>query len=115
MLFETLATSGLTPKKSSVGNVMSVPDPTIVLMMPAPVPASAMATADQNDTRSPYRGRRVSSEGVMRQCCDGGSGGASGRSAGVAGGSIAGDVDDGTSGTAGGGVSPAPDWWIGGS
>lgn len=56
MLFETFATSGLTPKKSRVGKVMSVPEPTIVLMMPAPVPASATATADQNDTRSPYRG-----------------------------------------------------------
>ena len=44
---------GLTPKKSSVGKVMSVPEPTIVLIMPAPVPASAMATADQNDTRPP--------------------------------------------------------------
>lgn len=52
-VFDTLAASGLTPKKSSVGKVMSVPEPTIVLIMPAPVPASAMATADQNDTRPP--------------------------------------------------------------
>jgi hypothetical protein len=49
------------PKKSSVGNVMRVPDPTIVLMMPAPMPANMIARAAQTDTRSPYKGDRVSS------------------------------------------------------
>src|SRR6478672_9659317 len=96
MLLETLATSGLTPKKSSVGKVISVPEPTIVLMMPAPVPASAMATPDQKDTRSPYRGRPgISGTGstgstyaVRRRSAQrvvGGSGSAPGRSAGAAG------------------------------
>ena len=55
-LLDTFATRGGYPKKSRVGKVSSVPDPTIVLMIPAPVPASAIATPDQNDTRSPYKG-----------------------------------------------------------
>ena len=52
-MLETFAASGLIPKKSNVGKVIRVPEPTIVLIIPAAVPARAMAAADQNVTRPP--------------------------------------------------------------
>ena len=43
-MLETLATSGEKPTASSTGNVISVPLPTTVLMVPAATPASTTAT-----------------------------------------------------------------------
>ena len=43
MVLETLAVTGGTPNASRVGNVISVPDPTTVLMVPAASPASTMS------------------------------------------------------------------------
>ena len=39
-MLETLAVTGGTPNASRVGNVINVPDPTTVLMVPAATPAS---------------------------------------------------------------------------
>src|SRR4051812_40529165 len=50
MVFETFAVTGGTPKARRVGNVISVPDPTTVLMVPAATPARPMATASSGDT-----------------------------------------------------------------
>src|SRR4029079_17475152 len=44
IVFETLAVTGGMPNARRVGNVISVPDPTTVLMVPAAIPASRMAT-----------------------------------------------------------------------
>src|SRR5215469_3078227 len=44
-LFETLATTGGKPNASSVGKVISDPDPTTALTAPAAVPAARIATA----------------------------------------------------------------------
>ena len=44
-MLETLATMGGKPKNSSVGKVISDPEPTMVLIVPAAKPARAMARA----------------------------------------------------------------------
>jgi hypothetical protein len=44
MLFDTLASSGGYPNATSVGNVISEPEPTTVLIVPAAVPARRMMT-----------------------------------------------------------------------
>src|ERR1700728_362320 len=44
-LFETLATSGLYPRATSVGKVISEPEPTIALTIPASPPAAKTARA----------------------------------------------------------------------
>ena len=49
-VFETLAVTGGTPRATRVGNVMSVPDPTTVLMRPAARPARRMAAASSRVT-----------------------------------------------------------------
>src|SRR6478609_11796360 len=41
----TLAVTGGTPNARRVGNVINVPDPTTVLMVPAATPARAISTA----------------------------------------------------------------------
>jgi hypothetical protein len=50
MVLETLAVTGGTPNARRVGNVISVPDPTTVLMVPAASPARPMAMASSSDT-----------------------------------------------------------------
>src|SRR3954451_15228054 len=54
MVLETLAVTGGTPNASRVGNVISVPDPTTVLIVPAASPARPMATASSGDTLGGY-------------------------------------------------------------
>src|SRR3954453_22765570 len=54
MVLETLAVTGGTPNARRVGNVISVPDPTTVLMVPAASPASPMARASSRDTLRGY-------------------------------------------------------------
>src|SRR3954453_22680405 len=54
MVLETFAVTGGTPKASRVGNVISVPDPTTVLMVPAASPARPMAIASKSDTQLPW-------------------------------------------------------------
>ena len=49
MLLETLAVTGGTPKASSVGNVIKVPEPTTVLIVPAATPANRIATTSKTD------------------------------------------------------------------
>ena len=44
-LFDTFASTGGYPKASSVGKVISVPEPTTVLIVPAASPAAKMARA----------------------------------------------------------------------
>ena len=60
IVFDTLAVTGGMPNASRVGNVISVPDPTTVLMVPAATPASRMATISRGLTgaagASPRRG-----------------------------------------------------------
>src|SRR3954451_22616577 len=51
MVLETFAVTGGTPNASRVGNVISVPDPTTVLMVPAASPARPMAIASKSDTQ----------------------------------------------------------------
>ena len=53
MLFEMFAVTGGTPKNSSVGKVMRVPDPTIVLIVPAADAGEDHGRASPTDTRSP--------------------------------------------------------------
>ena len=60
MLFEMFAVIGGMPSSSSVGKVIRVPDPTIVLIVPAPMPARTTRSASSADTRTPYAGVRVS-------------------------------------------------------
>ena len=50
MVLETLAVTGGTPNARRVGNVINVPDPTTVLMVPAASPAKPMARASSSDT-----------------------------------------------------------------
>src|SRR5215469_3937 len=54
MLFETLAMTGGYPKASSVGNVISEPDPTTALTAPAAIPAPRIAKASGGPTCSPH-------------------------------------------------------------
>ena len=46
-MLDTLAVTGGTPSASRVGNVISVPDPTTVFMVPAAIPASRIAASLQ--------------------------------------------------------------------
>ena len=48
MVLETLAVTGGTPNASRVGNVIRVPDPTTVLMVPAATPASRIAAISRH-------------------------------------------------------------------
>lgn len=45
IVFVTFAVTGAYPNASSVGNVISVPLPTIAFAMPAPMPAPTIASA----------------------------------------------------------------------
>src|SRR5580700_6056756 len=49
-LLETLATTGAKPKASSVGKVISEPDPTTALTAPAATPAPRIASASAGPT-----------------------------------------------------------------
>lgn len=46
---DTVAVTGGSPVASRTGNVISVPEPTMVLMVPAPIPAAKTASASQMD------------------------------------------------------------------
>src|SRR5690606_20162948 len=46
---DTVAVTGGSPVASSTGNVIRVPDPTMVLMVPAPIPAAKTASDSQMD------------------------------------------------------------------
>ncbi len=48
------AVTGGTPNAISAGKVINVPDPTTVLMVPAPTPASRTRNASVNVTSAPY-------------------------------------------------------------
>src|SRR6478735_11992292 len=50
MLLETFAVTGGTPSASRVGNVISVPDPTTVLISPAAPPAASRASRSSQFT-----------------------------------------------------------------
>src|SRR3954468_11024822 len=54
MLLDTFAVTGGKPNASSVGKVMSVPEPTTALMAPAATPARAMARISYQGTGRPY-------------------------------------------------------------
>jgi hypothetical protein len=60
MLLEMLAVIGGMPSSSRVGKVIRVPEPTMVLIVPAPIPARTTRRASSTDTRTPYAGVRVS-------------------------------------------------------
>ena len=49
----TFAVTGAYPKASSVGNVMSEPEPTIVLTVPASSPTPRIANASHTDMSRP--------------------------------------------------------------
>jgi hypothetical protein len=51
----TFATTGVYPNASRVGKVISDPDPTIVLIVPATSPAPAMARSEGADMDRVYR------------------------------------------------------------
>src|SRR5690242_16588959 len=63
MVFDTFATSGEYPTASSVGNVISVPLPTTVLIVPAAMPATTTASTSSALTRALSRPR---SRGLQR-------------------------------------------------
>ena len=48
-VLDTLASTGAYPRANSVGNVISDPDPTMTLMVPAARPAAKMASAAHGD------------------------------------------------------------------
>ena len=50
MLFDTLASNGGYPSAMSVGKVISEPEPTTVLIVPAAMPASVMRSASPGFT-----------------------------------------------------------------
>src|ERR1035437_4321363 len=50
-VLETLATNGGNPKNSNVGKVIRVPAPTMVLMVPAAIPAASRAITSYQGTR----------------------------------------------------------------
>ena len=58
MVLDTLAVTGGTPNASRVGNVINVPDPTTVLMVPAATPARAISTASSGLTPRGLPARR---------------------------------------------------------
>ena len=49
-MLETFAVTGGMPNARSVGKVISVPDPTMVLIVPAAQPASRIATTSNGVT-----------------------------------------------------------------
>ena len=57
----TLATTGENPNASRVGKVMSDPEPTMVLIVPATSPTPVMARASSTDMRRVYRSVRGAS------------------------------------------------------
>src|SRR4051794_754380 len=57
-VLETLAVTGGTPKASRVGKVIRVPEPTMVLIVPAAMPASRMAATSNGVTSCAGRRRR---------------------------------------------------------
>lgn len=48
-MLDTLAVTGGSPVASSTGKVISVPEPTMVLIVPAPIPAARTASDSQRD------------------------------------------------------------------
>src|SRR5689334_15680340 len=54
MLLEMFAPTAGKPKASSVGKVISEPEPTMALMAPAPTPARKIATISHTDTGADY-------------------------------------------------------------
>src|SRR5664279_4418096 len=56
MALDMVAVTGGKPKAMRVGNVISVPDPTTVLIVPAPTPARKMAMISTVLTPAPYGG-----------------------------------------------------------
>lgn len=52
---EIVAVNGGNPSVTSVGKVISVPEPTRELIAPAPTPASMINTICETDTRSTLR------------------------------------------------------------
>src|SRR4051795_12497099 len=54
MLFDTFAVTAGYPRASSIGKVMSVPEPTTALIMPAATPAASTASACHAVTGRPY-------------------------------------------------------------
>src|SRR4029079_15963463 len=81
MVLETFAVTGGTPNASRVGNVISVPDPTTVFIVPAANPASPMAMASSGDTPRTLRGGQLAGGAA-----GGGDGGLSVLAGGTAGG-----------------------------
>ncbi|MCY1185292.1 hypothetical protein D9M73_260570 [compost metagenome] len=53
MAFETTAFTGAKPRATSTGKVTRVPEPTMVLMVPAHRPAKKMTISRQNSTAAP--------------------------------------------------------------
>jgi hypothetical protein len=56
IVFETFATSGGKPRKRRTGKVTSDPEPTIVLMVPAAIPAMTMRIAPSGSIKRDSRG-----------------------------------------------------------
>ncbi|GAA1609246.1 hypothetical protein GCM10009733_001830 [Nonomuraea maheshkhaliensis] len=56
-MLETLAVTGSTPSATSVGNVISEPDPTTALMAPATIPAAQIAASSHPVTQTPRSDR----------------------------------------------------------
>lgn len=54
---DTVAVTGGSPVASRTGNVISVPDPTMVLIVPAPTPAAKTASISQMDKAIPFDGQ----------------------------------------------------------
>ncbi len=52
MLFDTLASTGGTPRASRMGKVIKVPEPTMTLMNPAAPPASATSSSSHQLTEA---------------------------------------------------------------
>lgn len=48
-MLDTFAVTGGSPVASSTGKVIRVPEPTMVLMVPAPIPAAKTASDSQTD------------------------------------------------------------------
>ncbi len=66
----TFATTGENPNASRVGKVISEPDPTMVLIVPATRPTPTMARASSTDMERVYRsGRGGSTAGAARARC----------------------------------------------
>src|SRR5690349_12978239 len=99
MVLETFAVTGGTPNARRVGNVISVPDPTTVLMVPAASPARPMAMASSGDTP-----RRYEAGGV------GGAGGGGGSSVPAAGAGGSGSETPGFAASAASAIAACTAW-----